>query len=49
MEKSRGNRGLFSMIVEPIRQLRFGVYAVLLSVLFSLAAGWIFYDAFMDQ
>ncbi len=49
MTESRGNRGLFSSIVEPIRQLRFGVYAILLSVLFSIAAGWIFYDAFMDQ
>ncbi len=49
MTESRGTRGLFSSIVEPFRQLRFGVYAILLSVLFLLAAGWIFYTAFMDQ
>jgi nitrate/nitrite-specific signal transduction histidine kinase len=49
MTQTRGTRGLFSLIVEPIRQLRFGVFAILLSVLFLLAAGWVFYTAFMEQ
>ena len=49
MKKSVKKRSLKSIIIEPFKQIRFGLYVIGASLAFVLIAAWLFYDSFSAQ
>lgn len=49
MSTARPRRKKKSVLIEPFKQIKFGLYVFTISVFFILASGFLFYHAFRDQ
>lgn len=49
MQSSRQNRTLRTILIEPFKQLKLGVYVLMLSLAFVLITGLLVVNAFMEQ
>lgn len=47
--QQRKNRLLTSIIIDPFRQIKFGVYMIIISLAFVISSACIFVSAFYDQ
>lgn len=49
MSTARPRRKKKSVLIEPFKQIKFGLYVFTISVFFIIASGFLFYQAFRDQ
>lgn len=47
--QARQSRSLSSMVIEPFSQLKFGVYVIVICLLFLVGAGLLFHNSFLEQ
>ncbi|MCY4380955.1 MAG: hypothetical protein OXC40_05255 [Proteobacteria bacterium] len=47
--KKRQSRSIKTLVIEPFTQIKLGLYVIALTVLFLLAAGWLFFSSFLEQ
>ena len=48
-KKAQNSRGIRSILIEPFRQISFGLYMIVLCLVFMFGAAWLFFDAFSQQ
>lgn len=48
-EKHASGRSLSGLLIDPFKQIKFGVYVMLLSLTFICCSGLLFWSAFMEQ